>query len=90
VAVLKTYCGAQFSGLIGVVTVICRSCRHEEEMNEPRPVRFPSFLRIRIPEQLPAVIAAAADKRMTTSSEYVRQAVIERLKADGIEELSAA
>jgi hypothetical protein len=59
-------------------------------MNEPRPVRFPSFLRIRIPEQLPAVIAAAADKRMTTSSEYVRQAVIERLKADGIEELSAA
>lgn len=60
-------------------------------MSEPRPVRFTSFLRIRAPERLPAAISAAADKRMTTSSEYARQAIIERLKADGFaEELSAA
>jgi hypothetical protein len=41
---------------------------------------------------LPEVIAAAADKKFTTASEYARQAIIERLKADGldIEELSAA
>jgi len=61
-------------------------------MINQRPVRFPSFLRIRTPERLPGAIAAAADRKMTTASEYVRQAIIERLKADGLdlEELSAA
>jgi hypothetical protein len=62
----------------------------EDEMSAGRPVRFSSYLRIRTPEKLPAAIAAAAERKLTTSSEYVRQAVIERLKADGIEELSAA
>jgi hypothetical protein len=54
--------------------------------------RFPCFVQFRAPVGLPEVIAAAADKKFTTASEYARQAIIERLKADGldIEELSAA
>jgi hypothetical protein len=61
-------------------------------MSDQRPVRRPSFLRIRTPERLPAAIAAAADRKMTTASEYARHAIIARLEADGldIEELSAA
>jgi hypothetical protein len=50
--------------------------------------RFPRFIQFRAPERLPNVIAAAADKKLTT--EYVRQAIIKELKADGFEELSAA
>ena len=52
--------------------------------------RFPSFIQFRAPEKLPDVIVAAADKKFTTASEYVRQAIIKELKADGFEELSAA
>jgi hypothetical protein len=61
-------------------------------MSEGRQQRFAGYLHIRAPEKLPTAIAAAANRKMTTSSEYVRQAIIERLKADGldIQELSAA
>jgi hypothetical protein len=59
-------------------------------MSEGRPMRFPSYLRIRAPEKLPDAVAAAADKKFTTASEYVRQAIIKELKADGFEELSTA
>jgi len=52
--------------------------------------RFPRFIQVRAPERLPDIIAAAADKKFTTASEYVRQAIIKELKADGFEELSAA
>jgi hypothetical protein len=54
--------------------------------------RFPRYIQFRAPEKLPDVIAAAASKRLTTSSEYARQAIIERLKTDGLDigELSAA
>jgi hypothetical protein len=54
-------------------------------------MRFPSYIRIRTPERLPDAIAVVANRKLTTSSEYVRRAVIEKLKADGldIEELSA-
>jgi hypothetical protein len=71
--------------------VIC-SCYGEDEMRDSRPVRFSSYLRIRAPEKLPAAIAAAAERKLTTSSEYARQAIIERLRKDGlsIEDLSAA
>ena len=51
--------------------------------------RFPRFIQFRAPKQLPDVIVAAADKKFTTASEYVRQAIIKELKADGFEELSA-
>jgi hypothetical protein len=54
--------------------------------------RFPRYIQFRAPEKLPDVIAAAAGKKLTTASEYLRQAVIKELKADGldIDELSAA
>jgi hypothetical protein len=66
--------------------------RDEDEMSEGRGMRFPSYIRIRTPEKLPDAIALVADRKMTTRSDYVRRAVIEKLKADGldIEELSAA
>jgi hypothetical protein len=55
-------------------------------------IRFSRYIQFRAPEKLPDAIAVVADRKMTTSSEYVRRAVIEKLKADGldIEELSAA
>jgi len=52
--------------------------------------RFPRYVHFRVPEGLPDVIMAAADKKLTTASEYVRQAIIKELKADGFEELNAA
>jgi len=61
-------------------------------MGDQWQVRFPAFLRVGAPEKLPEALAAAATRKFTTPSEYVRQAIIERLKADGlsIDELSAA
>jgi hypothetical protein len=61
-------------------------------MSEDRPRRFAGYLHIRTPKRLPAAISAAADKKFTTSSEYARQAIIERLKVGGlnIEELNVA
>ena len=49
-------------------------------------------MRIRTPEKLQAAVAAAANRKFTTASEYARQAIIKELEADGleIEELSAA
>jgi len=52
--------------------------------------RFPRYVHFRVPEGLPDVIMAAADRKLTTASEYVRQAIIKELKADGFEEFSAA
>jgi hypothetical protein len=51
--------------------------------------RFPRYVQFRVPEKLPTAIAAAAEKRMTTISEYLRQAVIKELKSDGFDELIA-
>jgi hypothetical protein len=61
-------------------------------MSDQRPVRFPAFLRVRAPAELPTALQVAATRKFTTPSEYVRQAILSRLKADGldIEELSAA
>jgi hypothetical protein len=76
--------------LLVILALHRRSTQHFE-MSEHRPVRFPAFLRIRAPEKLPAAVSVAAERKLTTPSEYARQAIIERLKADGFsEELSAA
>jgi hypothetical protein len=40
-----------------------------------RVTSFPAVLRIRTPESLTTAIRRAADRDMTTASEYVRQAV---------------
>ena len=45
---------------------------------------FPEELRVKAPQGARDAIAAAALRRHTTRSEYVRQAVIRSLEADGI------
>jgi len=45
-------------------------------MSEGWPIRFPSYLRFRAQEKLQAAVAAAANRKFTTASEYARQAII--------------
>jgi hypothetical protein len=47
--------------------------------------RFPACIIFRCPALLPEAVARAADEQLTTSSAYVRQAVVERLRADGFD-----
>jgi hypothetical protein len=47
--------------------------------------RFPERLQFRCPPVLSETLAAAVDKEMTTASDYVRRAVVSRLRADGYE-----
>ena len=42
-------------------------------------------LHVLAPRSLTAAVKAAAARELTTNSEYVRRAVIERLRADGID-----
>jgi metal-responsive CopG/Arc/MetJ family transcriptional regulator len=46
--------------------------------------RFLMDLHVRVPQGLTQAVTEAADKRMTTSSEYIRQAIIERLRQDNL------
>jgi hypothetical protein len=39
-------------------------------------------LHIRAPARLVSAVAQAANKNMTTSSEYIRQAILDRLKVE--------
>lgn len=50
-----------------------------------RVTSFPDVLRLRTPESLTTAIREAAARDMTTASEYVRQAVIQKLRVDGID-----
>jgi hypothetical protein len=54
----------------------------EEFMTKVKQRPFPADLHIRIPKVLTGAIKCAADKNMTTSSEYIRQAIIARLKSE--------
>jgi hypothetical protein len=47
-------------------------------------VRFPSVVRFRAPAGLHAAIALAARRRMTTTSELIRQLLIRELQRDGV------
>jgi hypothetical protein len=47
--------------------------------------RFTDSLRVRCPPSLPVAIDKAASRHLTTSSEYIRRSVIDRLVADGID-----
>jgi hypothetical protein len=49
------------------------------------PPRFPERLQFRCPPALTEMLATAADREMTTASDYVRRAVVLRLRADGYE-----
>ena len=46
--------------------------------------RFPEDLRVKAPRGARAAIAAAAQIRHTSYAEYVRQAVLRSLEADGV------
>ena len=54
-------------------------------MKHERVNRFDRLLQIRAPEVLSDAIDRAADSRLQSKSEYIRMAVVDRLKADGIE-----
>lgn len=47
--------------------------------------RFDKMLQIRAPESLADALDAAADKKLTSRSDYIRAALLERLKADGLD-----
>ena len=46
--------------------------------------RFPEDLRVKAPRGARAAIAAAARIKSTTQAEYVRQALLRSLEADGV------
>jgi len=54
-------------------------------MREPGYPCFPSRLEIRVPESLPYAVAIAADRGLTTTSEYARRAIVNQLRADGVD-----
>jgi hypothetical protein len=58
--------------------MLCAGSNHREEaMN--------ASLHVLAPESLTAAVKAAAARDLTTTSEYVRRAVVERLRSDGID-----
>ena len=48
------------------------------------------LIQIRAPESLTAALDSAADRRLTSRSDYIRIALLDRLRADGIELAQAA
>lgn len=46
--------------------------------------RFLMDLHIRAPADLTEAVTRAADKNVTTSSEYIRQAILDRLRLDNV------
>jgi hypothetical protein len=47
--------------------------------------KFPNGIFVRCPASLPRAIELAARKNLTTSAEYMRRCIIDRIKADGID-----
>jgi hypothetical protein len=47
--------------------------------------RCDRLIQIRAPEFLTKALDGAADKRLTSRSDYIRVALLDRLRADGIE-----
>ena len=54
-------------------------------MSRAHSARFSAVLQIRAPEYFADAVDRAADKRVQSRSDYVRSAVLDRLRADGIE-----
>jgi hypothetical protein len=46
--------------------------------------RYPRKLSLRVPRELPAAVEIAARANLTSPAEYLRQAVVRALKADGV------
>lgn len=47
--------------------------------------RFTETIKVRCPPRLPSLVDAAAERKCTTISDYIRRAVVEKLEADGID-----
>jgi hypothetical protein len=54
-------------------------------MSHARAARYSTLLQIRAPEYFTAALDRAADQRVTSRSDYIRAAVLDRLRADGIQ-----
>ena len=52
---------------------------------KPDDKKFTSTVAIRCPERMGTMIDRAADRRCMKPSEYVRQAIVQSLRADGLE-----
>ena len=52
------------------------------------PPRFTTRLEVLVPEVLPRAIELAAERSLMSMSEYARQALIAKLRADGIDLLA--
>jgi hypothetical protein len=50
-----------------------------------QPTCYDKLIQIRAPEFLTRALDSAADKRLTSRSDYIRTALLDRLRADGIE-----
>jgi hypothetical protein len=48
-------------------------------------MRCDKLIQIRAPETLAKALTSAADKRLTSRSDYIRGALLDRLRADEIE-----
>jgi hypothetical protein len=48
------------------------------------------LLQIRVPAFLTKALDRAADKRLTSRSDYIRAALLDRLRADGVDPAPAA
>jgi metal-responsive CopG/Arc/MetJ family transcriptional regulator len=48
-------------------------------------MRCDTLIQIRAPETLAKALTAAADKRLTSRSDYIRGALLDRLRADEID-----
>lgn len=54
-------------------------------MSHASTARYSELLQIRAPEHFAAALDRAAESRVTTRSAYIRSAVLDRMRADGIE-----
>jgi hypothetical protein len=54
-------------------------------MNADRQAHSRNSLQVRVPWSLTAAIRVAAERELTTASEYARRALIARLRADGLD-----
>ena len=48
-------------------------------------VHFPDSMRLRVPRGLPAAVQLAAKQRYTTPAEWMRQAILRSLEAEGVQ-----
>jgi hypothetical protein len=60
----------------------------DEPMNQL--TRCDRLIQIRAPEFLTRALDSAADKRLTSRSDYIRVALLDRLRADGVDPVGFA